>query len=30
VTDSHNPPERVWRLITSPDESRRSVEVVSP
>ena len=30
VTDSHNPPERVWRLITSPDESRGRVEVVSP
>ena len=30
VTDSHNPPERVWRLITNPEESKRLVEVVSP
>jgi CO/xanthine dehydrogenase Mo-binding subunit len=29
VTDSHNPPERVWRLITSPEESRARVQVTS-
>jgi CO/xanthine dehydrogenase Mo-binding subunit len=30
VTDSHNPAERVWRLIANPEESKRHVEVVSP
>jgi CO/xanthine dehydrogenase Mo-binding subunit len=30
VTDSHNPPERVWRLISEPGESKRLVEVVEP
>ena len=30
VTDSHNPAERVWRLISSPDESNARVEVKSP
>src|SRR6059036_663797 len=30
VTDSHNPAERVWRLLSSPDESRSTVEVRSP
>src|SRR5207248_2321569 len=29
VSDSHNPAERVWRLITNPEESRALVEVVS-
>jgi 2-furoyl-CoA dehydrogenase large subunit len=29
VTDSHNPPERVYRLMENPDESRARVEVVS-
>jgi CO/xanthine dehydrogenase Mo-binding subunit/protein-tyrosine-phosphatase len=29
VSDSHNPAERVWRLITSPEESMALVEVVS-
>ena len=29
VSDSHNPPERVWRLMTKPEESRALVEVVS-
>src|SRR5438105_1995199 len=29
VSDSHNPSERVWRLIRNPDESRSLVEVVS-
>jgi 2-furoyl-CoA dehydrogenase large subunit len=28
VTDSHNPPQRVWQLIQDPSESRRLVEVV--
>jgi CO/xanthine dehydrogenase Mo-binding subunit len=28
VTDSHNPPERVWRLISRPEESAALVEVV--
>jgi CO/xanthine dehydrogenase Mo-binding subunit len=27
VTDSHNPAERVWRLISRPEESKRHVEV---
>jgi 2-furoyl-CoA dehydrogenase large subunit len=27
VSDSHNPAERVWRLITNPEESRALVEV---
>src|SRR4030095_872812 len=27
VTDSHNPAERVWRLIMHPEESKASVEV---
>jgi 2-furoyl-CoA dehydrogenase large subunit len=27
VTDSHNPPERVWRMLTSPDETASLVEV---
>jgi 2-furoyl-CoA dehydrogenase large subunit len=30
VTDSHNPPERVWRLISQPQESKGLVEVVEP
>jgi CO/xanthine dehydrogenase Mo-binding subunit len=30
VSDSHNPSERVWRMIRNPDESRSLVEVVSP
>jgi 2-furoyl-CoA dehydrogenase large subunit len=29
VSDSHNPAERVWRLITNPEESSALVEVVS-
>jgi CO/xanthine dehydrogenase Mo-binding subunit len=29
VSDSHNPAERVWRLMTNPEESRALVEVVS-
>jgi CO/xanthine dehydrogenase Mo-binding subunit len=29
VSDSHNPAERVWRLITNPEESGALVEVVS-
>ena len=29
VCDSHNPAERVWRMIRNPDESRSLVEVVS-
>ncbi len=29
VSDSHNPAERVWRLITNPEESSAPVEVVS-
>ena len=29
VSDSHNPAERVWRLITNPEESRALVEVES-
>jgi CO/xanthine dehydrogenase Mo-binding subunit len=28
VTDSHNPAERVWRLISRPDESAALVEVI--
>jgi 2-furoyl-CoA dehydrogenase large subunit len=27
VSDSHNPAERVWRLITNPEESRALVEM---
>ena len=27
VTDSHNPPERVWRMLTDPDETASLVEV---
>jgi CO/xanthine dehydrogenase Mo-binding subunit len=27
VSDSHNPAERVWRLITNPEESKALVEV---
>ena len=27
VTDSHNPPERVWRMLTAPDETASLVEV---
>jgi 2-furoyl-CoA dehydrogenase large subunit len=27
VADSHNPPERVWRMLTSPDETAALVEV---
>ena len=30
VTDSFNNPERVWRLLTAPAESRSAVEVVTP
>jgi 2-furoyl-CoA dehydrogenase large subunit len=29
VSDSHNPAERVWRLMTNPEESQALVEVVS-
>ena len=29
VSDSHNPAERVWRMITNPEESRALVEVES-
>jgi len=28
VYDSHNPPERVWRMIRNPEESRSLVEVI--
>jgi CO/xanthine dehydrogenase Mo-binding subunit len=28
VTDSHNPSQRVWRMLTNPEESRALVEVV--
>jgi 2-furoyl-CoA dehydrogenase large subunit len=27
VTDSHNPPERVWRMLTDPGETASLVEV---
>ena len=27
VTDSHNPPERVWRMLNDPDETAALVEV---
>ena len=27
VTDSHNPPERVWRMLIDPDETASLVEV---
>jgi 2-furoyl-CoA dehydrogenase large subunit len=29
VTDSHNPYQRVWRLLRDPEASRRSVTVES-
>jgi CO/xanthine dehydrogenase Mo-binding subunit len=29
VSDSHNPAQRVWRLVTNPEESSALVEVVS-